>query len=192
MSNNLTLNFLIYIIVSCSTIGGNMNKEGFFKISYGMYIISSKIDSKLNGQIANTVFQVTSEPSQIAISINKLNLTHEFLLSSKLLAISILSQKATMQFIGKFGFKSGRDIDKFKDTNFKMGANGAPVVTDFANAYFEGEVVNNFDTGSHTIFIAKISNVDILNNDEPMTYDYYHKVIKGKSPKTAPTFISPQ
>jgi len=105
-----------------------MNIKTVQKLSYGVYLISSKKDSKLNGQIANTVFQITSEPPTVAISINKLNLTHEYIQSSKVFTISILSKEASMTLIGQFGFKSGRDVEKFKDIKYKTGISGAPVV----------------------------------------------------------------
>ncbi len=105
-----------------------MNIKAVQKICYGVYIISSKKDDKINGQIANVAFQITSEPPTIAISINKQNLTHEFIEMSKVFSLSILSIEATMALIGRFGFKSGREIDKFKDTTHRIGVTGAPIV----------------------------------------------------------------
>lgn len=105
-----------------------MNSKTLYKISYGLYVISSKIGGKFNGQIANTVFQVTSEPPTIAVSINKQNLTHECIQGSRFFAVSILSNETPMKFIGNFGFKSGRESEKFRDISFKVGITGAPVV----------------------------------------------------------------
>lgn len=167
-----------------------MNKKTLHKISYGLYVISSKSYEKFNGQIANTVFQITSEPPTIAVSINKGNLTHEFIKKSKVFSVSILSEDATMKFIGHFGFKSGKDINKFKDVNYKIGATNSPIVLDYTVAYLECEVINNLDVGTHTVFIGKVIDAEIINDEMPMTYDYYHKVKKGKAPKTAPTYIS--
>lgn len=166
-----------------------MNQKTFHKISYGLYVVSSKKESKLNGQIANTVFQVTSEPPTIAISINKQNLTHEFIQKSKVFTISILSKETPMKFIGHFGFKSGRDLNKFKDINYKVGITDAPIVMENSIGYLEAELINKIDVGTHTIFIGKVINAEILNNSEPMTYAYYHEIKGGKSPKTAPTYI---
>lgn len=166
-----------------------MNKSILHKISYGLYMISSKKGDKINGQIANTVFQVTSEPAKIAIAINKENLTHDFIKSSKVFAVSILTKEADMKLIGNFGFKSGRGIDKFKDYDFKKGENGAPILIDKTNGYIECSLVNEIDLGSHSLFIGLITGGDVFNNKETLTYDYYHNVIKGKSPRTAPTFI---
>lgn len=167
-----------------------MNTKAFHKIGYGLYVVSSKRNGKLNGQIANTVFQVTSEPPTIAVSINKKNLTHEFIESSKVVAISILSQKTPLEFIGLFGFKSGRDIDKFANVQYKTGVTGAPIVLENAVGYLEGEVIRTLDVGTHTTFIAKLVDAEVLKDEEPMTYAYYHEVKKGRSPKTAPTYIA--
>jgi ferric-chelate reductase [NAD(P)H] len=161
-----------------------------FKINYGLYIISSKFENKLNGQIANAVMQVTSEPPKIAICLNKNNLTHEFIEKSRIFTISILSKETPLTFIGHFGFKSGRDIDKFKDVNFIIGEKtGAPIVKDYTVAFIECKVIEKFDVGTHTIFIGEVLNCDKLSEDEPMTYAYYHEVKKGKASKNAPTFI---
>lgn len=167
-----------------------MNKLALYKISYGLYIITSRKDNKLNGQIANTVFQITSEPPTIAVSINKTNLTHEYIKESKVFTVSILSTEAPMKFIGTFGFKSGRDIDKFENVNYEIGENGAPIVHDYTMGFVETQVIDSIDVGTHTIFIGKVINCDITKEKEPMTYDFYHKVVKGKAPKTAPTYIN--
>lgn len=166
-----------------------MNKKALHKISYGLYIVCSKKDNNLNGQIANSVFQVTSEPPTIAVSINKQNLTHDYIQHSKVFTLSVLCEKAPLKYIGTFGYKSGRDIDKFKDINYKIGKTGAPIITDHTIAYIEAELINQINVGTHTIFIGKIIDTDVLTNDRCMTYDYYHMVKGGKSPKNAPTYI---
>jgi len=168
-----------------------MNQKTFYKISYGLYVVSSKRGDKLNGQIANTVFQVTSEPPTIAVSINKQNLTHKFIEESRVFAVSILSKEAPMKFIGHFGFKSGREIDKFKNIDYKVGVSGAPIVTENKNTigYLECKLINSLNVGTHTVFIGEIIDAEIINDGEPMTYAYYHEIKKGKSPKTAPTYI---
>jgi flavin reductase (DIM6/NTAB) family NADH-FMN oxidoreductase RutF len=166
-----------------------MNKKTFYKVSYGMYVISSKMNEKTNGQIANTVFQITSEPPTIAVSINKQNLTHEYIQESKVFIASILSKETPMEFIGNFGFKSGREVDKFKDTDYKVGVTGAPVVLENIIGYLEAKVINAIDAGTHTVFIGRVVDAEIIKDDEPMTYAYYHEIKRGESPKTAPTYI---
>jgi len=166
-----------------------MNNKTLYKISYGLYVVSSKMGEKINGQIANTVFQITSQPPTIAVSINKENLTHEFIERSKVFTISILSEETPMKFIGHFGFKSGKELNKFKDVNYKVGVTGAPIVLENAIGYLEAELTNTLDAGMHTVFIGKVLDAEIINDKEPMTYAYYHKVKGGKAPKTAPTYI---
>ncbi len=167
-----------------------MNLQALYKIGYGMYVVATKNkEGKFNGQIANTVFQVTSNPPQVAVCLNKDNLTTQYLKESNVFSISVLSKNTSIQFIGKFGFKSGRDIDKFNSVNFKIEKTGAPIVLDNCIAYIEAEVVNSIDVGSHKLFIGKVVNSEILSDDETMTYEFYHLVKKGKSPKTAPTYI---
>jgi len=166
-----------------------MDPNALYKISYGMYVVNSIKEGKLNGQIANTVFQVTSEPPAIAVSINKTNLTYEFIRKSRIFTVSILSKETPMNYIGRFGFKSGRDIDKFEGVNYKLGKTGAPVVPEYSVAYLEAEVADIVDIGTHTIFIGRIIDSKKLSDDEPMTYAYYHEIKKGKSPKAAPTYV---
>jgi len=165
-----------------------MDKKALHKISYGLYVICSKNNGKINGQIANAIFQVTAEPAKIAVSINKQNLTHEYIEKSSCFTVSILSENTPMSFIGNFGFKSGRDIDKFKDITYKLGNAKVPMIIDNALACIEAKVIDKIDAGTHTIFIGKVEDAEILSEDKPMTYEYYHKVKGGFSPKTAPTY----
>jgi len=165
-----------------------MNQKALHKISYGLYVVCSKYKDKINGQIANAIFQVTSEPQTIAISINKKNLTHEFIEKSKVFSVSVLSENTPMKFIGNFGFKSGRDINKFNDVKYKIGKTKTPIVLENALAYFEAKLKNQIDIGTHTIFIGTIEDSEILKDENPMTYEFYHKVKGGYSPKTAPTY----
>lgn len=165
-----------------------MNPKTLHKISYGLYVVCSKNGEKMNGQIANALFQVTSEPPTIAVSINKQNLTHDYIKKSNCFTVSILSEDTPMNFIGNFGFKSGRDIDKFKDVEYKFGETKTAIVTDNALAYIEAKVIDKTDVGTHTIYIGRVENAEILSNGIPMTYEFYHKVKGGFSPKTAPTY----
>ena len=167
----------------------NLNLEALYNISYGLYVISSRKGDKFNGQIANTVIQVTSEPPTIAVCINKQNLTHEFISASKVFTASVLSKDTPLSFIGRFGFKSGREVDKFKDVNYKLGETKAPIVLDHSLAYLEAKVVNQVDVGTHTIFVGELIGADVLKEGELMTYAYYHQVKRGTTPKTAPSYI---
>ncbi|WP_035588975.1 rubredoxin [Hippea jasoniae] len=166
-----------------------MDSKVLHKLSYGVYIVSSvNKERKPNGQIANTVFQITSNPATIAISINKSNLTHEFIKESGVFSVSILAKNADLSLIGRFGFKSGREIDKFEDIDYEIKG-GVPVVKQSIAGYLIGKVKDSVDVGSHTLFIADVIDAEILSDAEVMTYAYYHEIKGGKSPKTAPTYI---
>lgn len=166
-----------------------MDNQALRDISYGLYLVTSVSGEKVNGQIANTVFQVCSETPKIAISINKDNLTHEYIKKSGVVAISVLEEDTPMTFIGNFGFKSGKDIDKFSQVKYERGQTGAPIVSENTLSYIEGKVVDSADVGSHTLFVVEVVDAKVLKKGVPMTYDYYHTVKKGKSPKNAPTYI---
>ncbi len=166
-----------------------MDPNVLHNISYGMYIVSSDKDGVFNGQIANTLFQITSEPATVAVSINKKNLTHEFIESSSRFSVSVLAEETPLVFIGKFGFRSGRDGDKFKDIKFLTLKSGCPVVIDNSICYLEAKVIKRLDCGTHTLFLGEITDSKMLKTGKPMTYDYYHNVKRGTTPKTAPTFF---
>jgi len=164
--------------------------ESLFKLSYGMYIISSKKNGRFNGCVVNTVFQVTPEPPMIAVSVNKKCLTYEYIADSRVFTVSILSQETPMPFIGRFGFRSGRDADKFERLNYKMGKTGVPVILDNTVGFVEAEVVGSVDVVTHTLFTAKVIACGTFDDTkEPMTYAYYRNIKKGKTPKTAATYI---
>ncbi len=166
-----------------------MNLKALHRLGYGLYVVCSRKKDKFNGQIANTVFQVCSEPPVIAVAINKNNLTHEFITESGVFTASILSRDTPLSFIGHFGFKSGREIDKLKGINYKIGETQAPLVTDNTIAYLEAKVMQQVAVVTHTIFIGELVAADILREDEPMTYAYYHQVKRSTIPKASPSYI---
>ena len=166
-----------------------MDLTTLYKISYGMYVVCSKNGDKLNGQIANTVMQVTAEPPKILVCINKENLTYQYINESGIFAVSVLDQDTPMKFIGHFGFKSGREFDKFKEMDYKTGKTGAPIITSNTLGYLECEVAVSMDVGTHTTFVGKVIDAQILKEGEPLTYAFYHQIKKGKSPEKAPTYI---
>jgi flavin reductase (DIM6/NTAB) family NADH-FMN oxidoreductase RutF/rubredoxin len=167
-----------------------LDLESLFKLSYGMCILSSKKNNRFNGCIVNTVFQLTPEPPMVAVSVNRQCLTHEYITDSKVFTVSILSQEAPMPFVGRFGFRSGRDIEKFEQVKYKLGQTGTPIILDNTVAFLEAEVTESIDIESHTLFIAKIVACETLDNDkEPMTYAYYRDIKHGRTPKTAATYV---
>ncbi len=166
-----------------------MNPEVLFKLNYGVYIVSSSKGDRINGQIANVVFQVTNEPLTIGIAINRNNLTHEYIIESGVFAISILEKDTPLKLIGQFGFKCGRDTDKFSNVGYKKEVTACPIITDHSLGYIEAKLINKLDVMTHTIFVGEVVGGDILKEGEPMTYDYYHKVKRGTTHKNAPTYV---
>ncbi len=167
-----------------------MNIEAYFKLTYGLYIIATKLNDKRNGYIANTAFQVTAEPSQIAISCSKDNYTCLMIRQSGIFSISILSQDASAEIIGLFGYNTGEKLDKFKSISFTESKTGSPIVTEDCIAWFDCKVNQQIDVGSHILFIASIEENELIDHiSKPLTYAYYHEVKKGRAPKNAPTYI---
>lgn len=164
------------------------DRRAFRDLSYGLYIITSRDGDRLNGQIVNTVIQVTSDPPRVAVIVNKQNLTHEFISKSGLFGVSVLDESAPMTFMGLFGFRSGRDVDKLSQVQFKIGVTGCPLVLDHALSVLEAKVIDQIDLGTHTIFIGDTVNAEVLKEGRPLTYRYYHEFLKGKAPATAPTY----
>jgi flavin reductase (DIM6/NTAB) family NADH-FMN oxidoreductase RutF/rubredoxin len=168
-----------------------VNTKALYKLTYGLHVVGSLKGDKLNAQIANTVIQITSEPATIMASINKKNLTHEYIQASGVFSASIITNEAPLNFIGQFGFKSGRDTDKFVGVNYKKGTTGAPVVLGNCNAYLEARVVQAVDAGTHTIFIGQLVEAEVLNEMPSMTYEFYQQVKRGTTPKSAPSYQAP-
>jgi flavin reductase (DIM6/NTAB) family NADH-FMN oxidoreductase RutF/rubredoxin len=157
-------------------------------ISYGLYVVSSKYGKKMNGQIVNTVVQVTAQPPRIAVSVNKHNLTHDYIQRSQIFSVSVLDENTPMRFIGLFGFKSGRDVDKLSKTKYEKGIADCPIVTDYTLGILEVKVINQIDVGTHTVFIGDVKSAKTLREGTPLTYATYHQIKGGKAPKTAPTY----
>ncbi len=145
------------------------------KIVYGLYVVTSIDGEKSNGQICNTLFQVTSEPPRIAIAINKKNLTHEYIEKSGLFAASILGVN-DHKMVRRFGYRSGREFDKLKGVRVKKGENGCPLLEDSVG-YLEASIVPSLtaDVGTHSIFIGDILCGGLLSGGEPITYAQFRE-----------------
>ena len=162
-----------------------MNKDVLRNISYGVYVVTTTDGIKPVGCIVNSIMQVTQDT--IALSVNHSNYTNESIKKHKKFAISILSADCNDNIIPVFGFQSSRDTDKFQGIE-SVNIKGIEVIKD-SIGYLICELREVMETSTHSVFLAKILDGDIFDNKEPMTYAYYHKIKKGKSPKTAPTYI---
>ena len=159
-----------------------------FSLTYGVYLVTSRHNDMKSGFICNTVIQVTSEPAKIAFAVNKDNYTHQCIEKSGKLAVTVLEKETPIEFIGRFGFKSGRDTDKFAGTSIREGVTGCPVVIENAVSVFEAKVTDSVDARKHTLFIAEVVAAERVKDAKPLTYAYYREVKKGKAAKNAPTF----
>lgn len=157
-----------------------MNNDVMFKIGYGLYVLTAR-DEKDNGCIINTVMQVTSNPLQVAIAVNKKNYTNEMIQKTRKFNLSILSEKSDFELYKHFGFQSGRDVDKFADfSDVRRSPNGVLYITKGTNAYISAYVQQEIDLGTHSMFIAQLVAAESLSDDKSATYDYYQKCIKQK------------
>ncbi len=166
-----------------------MDKSAFFKLTYGLYIITTQYNEHFAGCVVNTVVQATAEENpKLLVTVNKENDTNKTMKKSKKVNISVLSQDADMILIGKFGFRSSKDFNKLEGTENILGNNGIPIVTQAVSSYIEAEIIGEVDCKTHTVFILEAKEAKILNDKQVLTYDYYHNVIKGKTPPKASSF----
>ncbi len=162
-----------------------MNTKAMYKLSYGLFVITSVRGDKDNGCITNTAMQVTSEPNRISVTINKGNFTHDMVKESGKFTVSIISEAASFDLFKRFGFQSGRDVNKFDGFSAcKRADNGTMVITDGTNAYISASVVNTVDLGTHTMFIADVTDMEVLSDTPSATYNYYQTNIKPKPEDT--------
>lgn len=164
-----------------------MNQKALWNLSYGVYIVSVWDGERPTGCVVNSAMQITAEPATVAISVHHDNYTNGCIEKTGRFAITVLSEKTEPSIIGTFGFQTGKEINKFDSVKYDL-KNDMPIVKDGC-AYLICEVINKMETSTHTVFLGKVLDADFISDEEPMTYSYYHKVIKGKSPKNAPTYI---
>ena len=158
-----------------------MDMTAMFKIGYGLYVLTARENGFDNGCIINTVSQVTANPNRITIAVNKANKTHDMVLATGEFNVSILANSVPFDTFKAFGFRSGNDCDKFADFKaVERSANGIFYITANTNSYVSAKVVSATDLGTHTLFLADVTDCDVLSKETSVTYDYYHKYIKPK------------
>jgi flavin reductase (DIM6/NTAB) family NADH-FMN oxidoreductase RutF/rubredoxin len=165
-----------------------VNPDALFTLSYGVYVIGTTDGERFNAQISNSVMQVTNTPVRLAAAVNKNALTHENLMKTGKFTVTVIGDSADLEYIGRFGFKSGRDTSKFKDIKFALAPSGCPFPEEHALAYFDLNVVDQFDVGTHTLFIGESNHFEIIGEGVPLTYSFYRERLRGKTPPTAPTY----
>ncbi|MDR1049341.1 MAG: flavin reductase family protein [Synergistaceae bacterium] len=166
-----------------------IDPKALFTFSYGLYIVGTVWQEKLNAQIADAVMQLTSDPIHIAVCLHRDNLTTELVTKSRKFTVSVLAQEASLPFIGTFGFRTGRDFDKFVKCAYTLTESGLPIVTESTLAAVEADVVEIVEVHTHKLFIGKVKSARALAEGTPLTYADYHKIKKGKSPENAPSAV---
>ncbi|MBP7505273.1 MAG: flavin reductase [Prolixibacteraceae bacterium] len=166
-----------------------MQYKAFHKLSYGMYLVTSAWEGARAGYVANTVFQVTSAPPQVALSCHKNNDTLQVILKSGVFSISVLKREADVSLIGEFGFMSSSWFDKFAKVNAEVKSTGAPVVSDSCVAWLDCRLVHSLDLGTHQLLIGEVLDSGLLSGEEPLTYQWYRDHLKMLAPRNAPTYI---
>lgn len=159
----------------------SIDKNAMNKLSYGLFVLSAKLNGKDNGCIINTAIQVANEPNTIAVSVNKQNYTHDIIMETGEFNISVLTEDCPFKVFEHFGFQSGRNVDKFSGCETRNEAENKIVyIPKYTNAYLSCKVISKTDLGSHTLFVAELTESKVLSDRPSLTYDYYYRNIKPK------------
>lgn len=161
-----------------------IEKEAMYKITYGLFMLTTTDGEKQNGCIVNTVSMLTDNPKRIVVFVNKANYSEELLRKTGIFNVSILTQKTPFDVFKQFGFASGRDTDKFGVKAYPQTENGLNYLPDYANAVLSAKVIDAHDYGTHTLFVAEVTEAKTLSADPSVSYEYYLSNIKPK-PQTA-------
>jgi flavin reductase (DIM6/NTAB) family NADH-FMN oxidoreductase RutF len=167
--------------VSKSEGAASVDLKAMFKLSYGLFVLTAKDGAKDNGCIINTATQITESPLRISITVNKANFTHDMIVKTKEFDLSVLAESAVFRTFEQFGFHSGKDTDKFADCGYDdRTVNGIRYVPKQTNCVISAKVVNSYDYGTHTMFIADVTQSLTLSDEPSATYQYYFDNIKPK------------
>ena len=165
-----------------------MDKKAMYKLTYGLFVLTANENGKDNGCIINTAIQAAGDPNQVSISVSKQNYTHDMIVRTGKFTVSSITEKADFSLFKRFGFQSGKDTDKFQGFDGWMrGINGVTYITESTNAYISVEVEKSVDLGSHTLFIGKVTDMEVLSDDKSVTYEFYQSNIKPKPEKVGNT-----
>lgn len=162
-----------------------MDNRAMYRLSYGLFVLTAREGEKDNGCIINTAVQVTTEPNCITIAVNKKNYTHDMIVRTGVFNVSVLTEKSSFDTFRHWGFRSGADVDKTKEITFSRADNGVIYLTQETNAVISARVVSTVDLGTHTLFLADVTDAKVLGDDPSATYAYYQSNIK-QAPKAAP------
>ncbi len=170
-----------------------MDRNAFYDMTYGVFVLGAMDGARPVGCVVNTVIQLTSEPITVGVSVNHNNYTNECIKKTGLYSVSILSEEIPMETIAAFGFRSGRNTDKFAGVRSRMKQPGVPVLSEKICGTLVCRVVESMELSTHTLFIAEVLDAERAEVPlPPMTYAYYQKVRNGTVPRNAPTYIPPE
>ena len=165
-----------------------VDRKAFYSLSYGVYIITAVDGDTKAGCVVNTFNQVTSSPARVSVAVNKENFTTGVILASGRFEASVLAESATMELIGRFGFQTSSEIDKFADTQYELDEHGVPYVAEHVVAHFGARVIETIDVGTHMLIVGEVEESSVLSDAAAMTYAYYHEVKGGKTPPKASSY----
>ena len=158
-----------------------MDQKAFYKLTYGLFLLTAREEGRDNGCIINTAIQVANDPPRLAFAVLKANHTHDMIQRTGTFAISSISTSAGFNLFQRFGMQSGREVDKFEGfADVERGGNDLLYLTKGANMTMSGRVVEQMDLGSHTLFVAEVGDAVVLNEEPSCTYAYYQSDIKPK------------
>ncbi len=157
-----------------------IDNKATYKISYGLYMLTTTDGVKQNGCIINTVQMLTDNPKRITLFVNKGNYSNELMKQTGVFNVSVLTESAPFELFKQFGFVSGRETDKFADGEYPVAENGLNYLPSHANAVLSGKVVDSYDYGTHTLFVAEVTEGKVLSDEKSVTYEYYQRNIKAK------------
>ena len=165
-----------------------MDLSAFFKMSYGLYVVSAEADGRRAGCVVNTAVQVASQPPRVSVAVNKENVTAGVIEAAGAFTVTVLDKTADMPYIGNFGFRSSDTYDKFEKYGCETSAVGSPYSPEHVCALLACRLVDTVDVGTHYLFIGEVVDAQVLSDEEPLTYSYYHAVLKGKTPPKASSY----
>lgn len=155
-----------------------MDKQAMYQLTYGLFILTAKEGEKDNGCIVNTVTQVTTDPNRIMVAVNKNNLTHDMIVNTGVFNVSVLTENSKFETYKHWGFQSGKNVDKLESIVYERADNGLVYIAEETNAMISAKVVSMTDLGTHTLFLADVTDAKMISKEPSVTYSYYQKNIK--------------
>ena len=157
-----------------------IEKEAMYKLTYGLFMLTTTDGEKQNGCIVNTVMMLTDNPKRIVVFVNKANYSEELLRKTKICNVSVLTEQTPFDIFKQFGFCSGREKDKFEGGRYATSENGLYYLSDYANAVLSGKVIDYYDYDTHTLFVLEVTEAKKISDEKSVSYEYYQSNIKPK------------